>query len=210
MRRILVTGFEPFAGAARNPAGEIATALDDARLRDFEIRSVVLPVARAAAGTQLADAIAEIDPGAVVSLGLAGERAVVSVEQVAVNVEDFAIPDESGAQPHGEPVIKGGPDALLATLPVHTLVAAIREAGVPAEVSRSAGTFLCNRVFYLSLYGGRTLGRPRAVFIHLPPLPEMVAAHGADGPSMSLDTSTRAVRAALEAVALRLASSPNP
>lgn len=208
MTSILVTGFEPFADEPRNPSGEIAAALAGQRVGGFEVRSLVLPVARAAVGTLLEEQIAALRPRAVLGLGLAAERGTVNVEQVALNLDDYAIPDALGAQPRGEPVVEGGPHALLATLPVDRVLRAIRAAGVPAALSRSAGTYLCNRVFYLLLaHGGRgPLDERFGVgFLHLPPLPEAVAARDNARPSMALETSLRAVRTTLEVVAATLA-----
>lgn len=204
MPTLLVSGFEPFGGEPRNPAGEIAEALAGSEVGGCAVNALVLPVEREAAWVRLDEALRRARPAAVLGLGLALESPVVHVEQVAVNLEDYAIPDHAGAQPRGEPVVKGGPDALLATLPVGRILEAIRGAGVPAAVSRSAGAYLCNRIFYLSLHAAhRTEGgaRHRAGFLHLPPLPEAVAERDNGRPSMSLDTSLRAVQAALAAIA---------
>lgn len=204
MRSILVTGFKPFAGEPRNPSGEIAEALERSEVGEFAIESLVLPVARAAADRSIDDALERLQPVAVLGLGLAMEIPVVHVEQVAVNLEDYPMPDDEGEQPRGEPVVKGGPDALLATLPVHELVNAIRTAGVPAALSRSAGTYLCNRTFYQVLSAARArppAERHRAVFLHLPPLPEAVATREGLRPSMALETSLRGVQAALRVIA---------
>jgi pyroglutamyl-peptidase len=128
---------------------------------------------------------------------------VVTVEAVAVNLEDYEIPDELGEQPRGAPVIEEGPGSLPSTLPVEALVEAIRRAGIPARRSESAGHYVCNRLFYALLHRARAGGEgiPRVGFLHLPPLPGSVALLDNERPSMSLETSRRAVEAALDAVA---------
>jgi pyroglutamyl-peptidase len=202
MPTLLVTGFEPFAGEPRNPSAELAEALGGTELHGWRVDSLVLPVVRDSVGALALAAIERLRPAAVVGLGLASSRSVVCVEQVAVNLEDYEIPDEDGAQPRGRPILKDGPDALLATLPVERLVEAIRRAGIPAAVSRSAGTYLCNRLFYLLLQHAAAAPDPprfRAAFVHLPPIPECVAARDNTRASMSLETSARAVQAVLSA-----------
>ncbi len=204
MRSILVTGFEPFADEPRNPSGEIAQALDRYEVDGVAVESLVLPVARAAAARQIDQALERLRPVAVLGLGLALEIPVVHVEQVALNLEDYSIPDDDGAQPRGESIAKAGPDALLSTLPVHELTAAIRAAGVPAAVSLSAGTYLCNRCFYQVLAAASALPeaeRHYTGFLHLPPLPDAVAARDGLRASMALETSLRGVQAALQTIA---------
>ena len=200
MRSILISGFGPFADERRNPSGEIAEVLGGTEVAGHRVESIVLPVAREAVAAPLGEALASHQPAALIALGLATEAPVVHVEQVAVNLDDFSMPDADGAQPRGEPIVKGGPDALLASLPVGALVEAIRAEGVPAALSRSAGTYLCNHVFYLALLHATALPegtRHRTVFLHLPSLPDSVAERGEARPSMALDTSFRAVQAVL-------------
>ena len=203
MSAILVAGFEPFGTDARNPSGEIARALDGTKIAGAAISSLVLPVARDRIEGLIARALARVAPDAVVGLGLATDRALVSVEQVAVNLDDFPIPDADGAQPRGERIAKDGPDALLATLPVAGLAGAVRASGVPATVSLTAGTYLCNHVFYRLLQSTTPGPGPRlehAVFVHLPPLPECVAELQDARASMALETSARGVRALITEV----------
>lgn len=218
MHTILLTGFEPFDGAARNPAGDVARALDGAHplagaaASACRVRAAVLPVARDAAAERLRELLAEVRPAAVVALGMAQGRSVIEVEQVAVNLDDYRIPDAAGLRPQGEPIEPGGPDGLFATLPVRELVAAIRGVGVPARISRSAGTYICNHVFYRLLrWSAGPSPAARAVFIHVPALPETVATAGTDHPSMALATVTEGIRAALACVAqvLRRAAEPD-
>lgn len=206
MRTILLTGFEPFAGEPRNPAGEIAAALDGLRLGDAQVASVVLPVDRAAAWPWAAAALEQSTPAAVVSLGLAREDAVIRIERIAVNVDDYSIPDASDQRPVNEPIEPDGPAAYRATIPAESLVAALRAAGVPARVSHSAGTYLCNHVFYRFLHAAAQCppqARPRVTFVHVPPLPECVAQTDNRRPSMALETTRRAVEVILHSVADR-------
>ena len=202
---LLLTGFAPFAGAARNPSGELARVFDGERVGGRVVRGAELVVERKRAPEQLHELLRELRPRAVVALGQ-GDGGVVRVERVAVNLLDFAIPDESGEQPRASEIRAGGADALRATLPVDALVAAVRAAGVPALASLSAGSFLCNLVFYELLAVAReaasgSANEPhRAVFVHLPLLPESVAAAENERPSMALETSRIAVEAVLQAI----------
>ncbi len=203
---ILITGFEPFADEPRNPSGEIALALDGGRVHGVAIRGLVLPVRRESAWPALSVALESHKPRTVIALGLATKRAVVCVEQVAVNIDDFRIADSDGVQPTGEPIVADGPDAYLSTLPVRELVAALRSEGIPARLSRSAGTYLCNHVFYRLLH--EAAHRPaaewfEAVFVHVPPLPECVAASDNERASMDLPIVRRAVETLVGVIARR-------
>jgi pyroglutamyl-peptidase len=147
----------------------------------------------------LVEAIDRIEPQLVIALGQAGSRAMVSVERVAVNIEDARIPDNAGEQPVDRPVIETAPAAYFATLPIKAIVAELRAAGIPAAVSQTAGTFVCNHVFFGLMHHIATR-RPslRGGFIHLPLLPSQAAAAAhAGAASMSLETMVQAVRIAL-------------
>jgi pyroglutamyl-peptidase len=199
---LLLTGFEPFAGHAANPAQEVAKALDGRAVGESVVRSAVLPVHHAEAAPRVARLIEEVEPVAVVHLGLAAGRARIALERVAVNVMDFDTPDNAGFRARGEPCVPGGPAAYFATLPLAAILAALLAEGVPAYVSNTAGTYLCNQTLYATLH--RLAGRrqaPRAGFIHLPLLPSMVAASGLEQPSMDAGLMVRAVEIALGVVA---------
>lgn len=174
---LLITGFEPFGGDAVNPSWEVARALDGRRLAGRRVLARRLPCVFAQALPQLDAAIAELKPGCVLALGLAGSRAAVSVERVAINIVDARIPDNVGAQPIDEPVLAGAPAAWFSSLPIKAIVAGLREAGLPAEVSQSAGTFVCNQVFFGLMQRLQSMPGTRGGFIHLPPLPEQAARH---------------------------------
>lgn len=198
--KILVTGFEPFGGEARNPSAEVVEHLPDT-IAGAEIVKLLLPTVRYEAPGLVARAVEVHRPDAVLSIGQAGGRAAVSVERVAVNLDDYRIPDNAGNQPREEPVVPGGPDGYLTNLPIKAMVEAIRKAGVPAEASLSAGTFVCNHVLYSVRHflEGHFPGI-RNGFIHIPYLPEQVLDKPGQ-PSMGLDLSVRAVEAALKVLA---------
>ena len=158
---ILVTGFEPFGGERLNPSREVARQLDGRRVAGHGVVGRCLPCAFGQALPALNALLDEVRPAVVIALGLAGARSAVSVERVAINLIDARIPDNAGAQPIDEPVIPGAPAAYFASLPVKALQAALREAGLPAEVSHSAGTFVCNQVFFALMHRLRGQG-PRA------------------------------------------------
>ena len=193
--RILITGFEPFGGQSINPSWEVARALDGLHLPQAEVQAQVqaiqLPCVFAQAASALTRAVDAVQPNIVLALGQAEGRSDISVERVAINVMDARIPDNAGAQPIDQPVVPPGPAAYFSTLPIKHLVARMRAAGFPASVSQTAGTFVCNQVFY----AGRAV---RSGFIHLPLLPEQ-AAHwpGPPMPSMPLDTQVAALRSVL-------------
>jgi pyroglutamyl-peptidase len=199
---LLVTGFEPFAGQAANPAEAVAKALDGRAIGAAVVRGAILPVHHAEAGPRVARLIAETAPLAIVHLGLAAGRARVALERVAVNVMDFDTPDNAGFRARGEPCVPGGPAAYFATLPLGAILAALAAEGIPAYVSNTAGTYLCNQTLYgtLHLLSARRL-EARAGFIHLPLLPSMVAASGLEQPSMDPGMMVRAVEIALGVVA---------
>ena len=201
-RTILVTGFEPFAGDAENSSRDIAKAVDGWRAGDATVRSLVLPVQHEAAAAHMTDALARMAPFAVVHLGLAGGRARISLEQVAVNVMDYRIPDAHGDVLCGEACVAGGPPAYFATLPTRAILAELTAEGIPAHLSYTAGTYLCNYVLYATLHAiAARAADTRAGFIHVPFLPSMVAAHGLEEPSMDLSLMLRAIETALRVVA---------
>lgn len=199
---LLVTGFEPFAGHAANPAEEVAKALDGRAVGDALVRSAVLPVHHAEAERLVARLVEESAPVAVVHLGLAAGRARIALERVAVNVMEFDTPDNAGFRGHGLPCVPGGPAAYFATLPLAEILAALLAEGVPAYVSNTAGTYLCNQTLYATLHRLSRRRQPApAGFIHLPLLPSMVAASGLEQPSMDAGLMVRAVEIALGVVA---------
>jgi pyroglutamyl-peptidase len=195
---VLVTGFEPFGGDDRNPSWEVCERLPG------EVAGLRVEVCRAPCEFRraievVAEAIERHGPALVVCLGLAAGRTHMGVERVAINVDDARIPDNAGMQPVDEPIAAGGPPAYFATLPVKAMVAAMRAAGVPAEVSNSAGTYVCNHLMYGVLHYLAASGtRARAGFIHVPSSEEMVLDKRGTA-SMALATMVRGVEAAIAA-----------
>jgi pyroglutamyl-peptidase len=199
---ILVTGFEPFGQHSDNPSRELAKAVDGRRIGGHEVRGSVLPVHHSEAAVAVERLVADLDPIAILHLGLAEGRARIGLERVALNVLDYSIPDASGYQGVDEPCVAGGPAAYASTLPLRAILAALTAEGIPAFISNSAGTYLCNQTLYTTLHlvSTRRL-RARVGFLHLPLLPAMVAAAGVDQPSMAAATMLRAVEVTLEVIA---------
>jgi pyroglutamyl-peptidase len=195
MTRVLLTGFEPFDESAVNPSWQAVRLAAATPLDGVSLTTALLPVVFGAAVERLRAAIAESGADVVVCVGQAGGRPGVTVERVAVNIDDARIPDNAGAQPVDEPIVAGGPAAYFATLPVKACVAAVRDTGLPASVSHTAGTFLCNHVFYGLMHLIAT-ERPgvRGGFVHVPYLPEQVTS----GAEPSLPAT--AIAAALAAI----------
>lgn len=164
---ILLTGFEPFGGAALNPSGDAALALDGERCAGRRIVGLRLPCVFGAAASMLTDALAREQPDIVLCLGLAPSRRGFSVERVALNLDDARIPDSAGCQPLDRPVVAGAPTAHFSTLPVKAMVAALHGAGLPAALSTSAGSYVCNHVFYALMHALAPLPGTRGGFIHL-------------------------------------------
>jgi pyroglutamyl-peptidase len=202
-RHVLLTGFEPFDGDAVNPSGEVAKQLDGRMIGDCVVRSVILPVQHEAARAVVAPRLESPGLVAVVHLGLAGGRARVALERAAVNVMDYSRPDAHGQVLRDVACVAGGPAAYFSTLPLREMLAALTAEGIPAYVSNTAGTYLCNDISYTTLHAlaQRGLEIP-AGFIHLPLLPSMVAAHDLEEPSMDLPVMVRAIECALPATLL--------
>ncbi|MEE1785776.1 pyroglutamyl-peptidase I [Streptomyces sp. SP17BM10] len=200
MTRVLLTGFEPFDGADVNPSWEVARLVADQPPEGLAVTAVRLSCVFGQAAGELRAAVTECAPDLVVCLGQAAGRPDVTVERVAVNVDDARIPDNAGARPVDVPVVPGGPAAYFATLPVKACVAAVRAAGLPASLSHTAGTFVCNHVFYTLMHLLAT-ERPgvRGGFVHLPALPEQVLDRAQ--PSLPADSLAHALRALLTAAA---------
>lgn len=198
--RCLVTGFEPFDGDTVNPSWQIAQALHGTRVQGAAVHAEQLPCTFADAIPALQAALRRHRPQLVLALGQAG-RSVISLERVAINVIDARIADNAGAQPIDEPVRRGAPAAYFSTLPIKAMLAALKRAGVGAEVSQTAGTFVCNQVFFGLMHALRRRPGVRGGFVHVPLLPEQAAARGL-GSGMPLDQQTEGVRLAL-ATALR-------
>ncbi|MDT9633726.1 pyroglutamyl-peptidase I [Pseudomonas sp. JV449] len=168
MRTVLLTGFEPFDQDLVNPSWEAVRQLDGVQLDD-DVRIVArrLPCAFATAGECLLQLISELRPAMVIATGLAPGRSEISIERVAINVNDARIPDNLGEQPIDTAVMVGGPAAYFSTLPIKAMARAVREAGIAVSVSQTAGTFVCNQVFYRLQHELAGTG-VRSGFIHVP------------------------------------------
>jgi pyroglutamyl-peptidase len=202
VRTILVTGFEPFGAYSVNPTEGLAKAVDGRHVGDFTVVSAVLPVHHADAATRLGALLGEANPEAILHLGLAGGRARIALERVAVNVMDYEVADNAGFRASGEPCVPGGPTAYFSTLPVRAMLQALLDEGIPAYTSNTAGTYLCNQTLYGTLHAVRSMPRPPLVgFMHFPLLPAMVAAAGLEQPSMDFPLMLRAVETVLGVIA---------
>ena len=201
--KILLTGFAPFGGETINPAWEAVQ-----RLRapaGTELKKLQLPTVFGLSGDLLCAALAEERPDLVLCVGQAAGRAAITPERQALNRMDASIPDNAGFQPRERPVIPGGPEVLGTRLPAAELAQAIRASGVPAEVSDSAGLFVCNQLLYRLLYElEKKYPAVRGGFVHVPCLPEQAERLGKDRPLPSLPLSdiVRGLQAGLEFLVL--------
>lgn len=198
--KILVTGFEPFNKSSINPSAKIVEKLPKMKLPGVDLITGILPVDYQKAPGLLQILIEGHHPQAVICLGEANGRSVVSLERVGLNLMDFRIPDNNGIQVDDTPVIAGAPSAYFSTLPLRKIYNAIKEAGIPVELSLSAGSYLCNQVLF-SLLHLASVNYPFLLFggfIHVPSLPEQVIENDRNIPSMSLETSFKAVQIAVE------------
>ncbi|MDJ1138448.1 pyroglutamyl-peptidase I [Streptomyces iconiensis] len=184
--KVLVTGFEPFENEPANASWQAAQLLAERSLPGLDLTAVELSCVFGTALTELRAALTATSPDLVLCLGQAGGRPDLTVERVALNVDDARIPDNAGNQPVDEPIVPTGPAAYFSTLPVKACVAASREAGIPASVSQTAGTFVCNHVFYgLAHLIATELPGTRGGFVHTPCTPSLATAHTPARPSMS-------------------------
>jgi len=186
MKTVLLTGFEPFNKQPINPAWEAVRALEGWTEEGFAVQVRQLPCVFGAAIETLLAAIEATGPDIVIAVGQAGGRADISVERVAINIDDAPIMDNRGSQLVDEAIVPDGPAAYFATLPIKAIVHALRSAGLPASVSQTAGTFVCNHVFYGLMHAVRTQPSVRAGFIHIPFLPQQAAHQPVATPSMAL------------------------
>ncbi|SFG02515.1 pyroglutamyl-peptidase I Cysteine peptidase. MEROPS family C15 [Duganella sp. CF458] len=196
MKTVLLTGFEPFNKEPVNPAWETVRALDGWGEGDFRVVARQLPCVFGDANAAMTALIEELKPALVIAVGQAGGRVDLSVERVAINVDDAPIKDNAEKQLVDEPIVRGGPAAYFATLPIKAIVAALRAAGLPASVSQTAGTFVCNHVFYGLMHAVAGRDDVKAGFIHIPYLPEQAARHPGTA-SMSLEQMKEGLRVAV-------------
>jgi pyroglutamyl-peptidase len=198
---VLLTGFAPFGGEAANPSWDAVALLDGATIAGHRIATRQLPVAFGTSLAQLREALQATAPRLVLCVGQAGGRAQVSIERVAINIDDARIADNAGAAPIDAPIVADGPAAYFATLPIKSMLAALHDAGIPAEISQSAGTYVCNHVFYGLMHALQAHPEIRGGFIHIPYSPEQAARHPG-APSLGIGTIKKALRIALETALL--------
>ncbi len=198
--KILVTGFTPFGGESVNPAWLAVQALPD-MIGAWQVHKAEVPTAFVASRACLTELVQTLRPDAVICVGQAGGRDAVTIERVAINVMDAALPDNEGDQPKDVPVVSGAPAAYFSTLPIKTMVAAIQAASLPAKVSNTAGTFVCNTLMYHLLHLAATkYPAMMGGFIHVPYVPEQVVNKPAGTPCMAAADITWALTAAIQAM----------
>ena len=196
MKTVLLTGFEPFNKEPINPAWEAVRALDGWSEEGFRVAARQLPCVFGDANAAMRSLVDELQPALVIAVGQAGGRVDLSVERVAINVDDAPIKDNADQQLVDEPIVVGGPAAYFSTLPIKAIVAALRAAGLPASVSQTAGTFVCNHVFYGLMHTLAGRHDVKAGFIHIPYLPEQAARHPGAA-SMSLPQLVQGLQIAI-------------
>ena len=189
MKKLLITGFDPFDGATINPSWEAVKLLPDT-IGEYELYKLQIPTVFGLAPRTVLEKAAEIQPDVIISVGQAGTRPAVTPERVGINVRDARITDNAGVSPKDEPIVPDGPDGLFTTLPIKAMIAAINDTGLPGAISNTAGTFVCNDVLYSLLhhYAGTAV---RCGFIHVPWLPEQ------GEPNLSLADTAKALEVAI-------------
>lgn len=199
MSKVLVTGFDPFGGESLNPAYEAVRLLPDT-IAGAEVVKLEIPTSFARSAEAIELALERERPDVVLCVGQAGGRTAIGVERVAINLAEARIPDNDSEQPLDSPLRTDGPAAYFSTLPVKAMVIRAQEHGVPAYVSYTAGTFVCNAVMYNLLYLlERCFPGVRGGFVHVPYAPEQAVGKPADTPTMSLETVALGLECAIEA-----------
>ena len=195
MKKLLITGFDPFGGATVNPAREAVMALPDS-VGDWSLTKLEIPTVFGLAAETVLAAAEALEPDAILCVGQAGGRKAITPEVVAINLREASIPDNLGDTPKNQPVIAHAPAAYFATLPVREMVAAVQAAGVPCALSYSAGAFVCNDLLYTLLHHYDKTD-VRVGFIHIPYLPEQA---GEGVASLPLEDAVRGLTAAIQSL----------
>ena len=197
---LLITGFVPFGRETVNPSYEAVKLLPD-HIGGIKIIKAEMPVSFGASGPALKAAIARHRPDAVLCVGQAGGYSKLALERVAINLQDASLADNDGAQPVDQPVVSHGPAAYFSTLPMKKMAAALQEGGIPAFLSYSAGTYVCNHLLYTLLHFIHTEAPSiQGGFIHVPYLPEQAAGKTPPPPSMELSQIVRGLELAIQAL----------
>ena len=195
--KILLTAFDPFANEKINPTLEVLKKLED-NILNAQIIKLKLPTIFDKSSKILEEKIKEIKPDFILSLGQAGGRSKITVERVAINVDDASIKDNAGEKPIDQKIRIDGKNAYFSTLPIKAIVEEIKKAAIPAEISNSAGTFVCNHIMYEGLYFAEKYGNIKAGFIHIPFLPEQVI--DKDMPSMNISDIKKSLEIAIATI----------
>jgi pyroglutamyl-peptidase len=195
VKQLLLTGFEPFLGFPINPTEAIVKELDGMEIGQFRIHGLLLPVDYKTAGPKILQVIEEIQPDSVISLGLAAGRTAITPERIAINCRDGEA-DNSGVALQDAPIVEDGPAGYFSTLPIRKIVNALNEAGYPARISDTAGTYLCNNVMYTVL--DTVEQRQQAGFVHIPASHELAANSKKEMASWSQKDLTDAIMKMIE------------
>lgn len=200
MKTILLTGFEAFGGEKINPSWEAVKQLDQLIIEEYQLIARQLPCSFTESSQRLIQLLEELQPQIVLNIGQAGGRLDISLERVAINLDDARIADNLGAQPIDQTIIKDAPSAYFTNLPLKAILQTARSNGIPASISYSAGTFVCNHVFYTLMHWINTVNPAiKGGFIHIPYLPEQAAALVAQ-PSMTQETVISGLKIILKTV----------
>lgn len=197
MKTLLITGFEPFGGDELNPALEAVKRLEGLQLEGARVVTCTVPVVLQTSIDAVIGAIKTHKPDYVMTVGQAGGRSAITPERVAINIDDYRIPDNEGNQPIDQKVVENGPDAYFSTLPIKAMVKAMQDKGIPAQLSNTAGTFVCNHLFYGVQHYLRDTNINHG-FVHIP----LMTNQCLDGskPTMSLDTIVEGLAIAAQAI----------
>lgn len=206
--KVLVTGFTPFDGESVNPSWEAVKALPD-EIGGIEICKLEIPTVYGESGDIVLDWVRKEKPLAVVLIGQAGGRKSITPERVAINVDDARIPDNAGNQPVDQVIVEGAREAYFSTLPIREIIEAVNAAGVPADISNTAGTFVCNHVMYRLLHEASRMSKPFLTgFVHVPYAAEQVVGNeeklGKDVPYLAMQDIEKGLLKTIEAVVRRL------
>jgi len=200
LMKILITAFEPFGGEKVNPALEAMKLLPD-KIGEVQILKLELPTVFKKSIEKVWQHIDEYEPDVVISLGQAGGRACISIERVAINIDDTTMADNEGNMPIDQPIFEDGENAYFSNLPIKKMVEDIKKAGIPTKISNTAGTYVCNHVMYGVLYKiHKESLNIKAGFIHVPFIPEQVV-NKPESPSMSLENIVKSIEFACRVLA---------
>ncbi len=196
-RSVLVTGFEPFGGDLLNPSEVIAVALEGRVISKHVIHAQVLPCVFGTSIDVLNDALNRYKPNLVICLGQAGGRAGITPERVAINIDDARIADNDANKPIDRPIVKGGPVAYFSTLPIKAITAALNKQKIVSSVSQTAGTFVCNHIFYALMHAITKTRSVRGGFVHVPWLPEQIKDKKGQ-PSMPIEVMIKGIETVIK------------